>query len=64
MGGEETIKKQIPRRLEDAINNDAFTASKEIPRRTQALIDRIESGKEPLKGPFYSKEELWKSLEI
>ena len=31
---------------------------------TLALLERIESGKEELFGPFPSKEELWKSLEI
>ena len=31
---------------------------------TLALLERIESGKEELLGPFSSKEELWNSLEI
>ncbi|MDR0221853.1 MAG: type II toxin-antitoxin system RelB/DinJ family antitoxin [Lachnospiraceae bacterium] len=31
---------------------------------TIAFINRIESGAEELVGPFSSKEELWKSLEI
>jgi hypothetical protein len=32
--------------------------------KTGALIERIENGTEPLAGPFSSKEELWRSLEI
>ena len=31
---------------------------------TLALIERIENGEEELVGPFSSKEELWRSLEI
>ena len=31
---------------------------------TLALIERIESGKEELVGPFSTKEELWRALEI
>jgi len=31
---------------------------------TLAFIERVESGKEELVGPFSSKEELWKSLDI
>ena len=31
---------------------------------TRALIERIENGEEELVGPFSSKEELWRSLEI
>jgi addiction module RelB/DinJ family antitoxin len=31
---------------------------------TLAFIDRVERGEEEVVGPFSSKEELWKSLEI
>ena len=31
---------------------------------TLAFLERVESGKEELIGPFSSKEELWKSLDI
>ena len=31
---------------------------------TLAVIERIEKGEEELVGPFSSKEELWRSLEI
>ena len=31
---------------------------------TLTLIERIENGSEKLIGPFSSKEELWRSLEI
>jgi len=36
-----------------------------IPKpETLAFMERVESGKEELIGPFSSKEELWKSLDI
>ena len=36
-----------------------------IPKpETLAFIERVESGKEEQIGPFSSKEELWKSLDI
>ena len=31
---------------------------------TLAFLERVDSGKEELLGPFSSKEELWKSLDI
>jgi DNA-damage-inducible protein J len=36
-----------------------------VPRQeTLSFIERIENGEEKLVGPFSSKEELWKSLDI
>ncbi|MCL2513500.1 MAG: type II toxin-antitoxin system RelB/DinJ family antitoxin [Oscillospiraceae bacterium] len=42
-----------------------IVAYSSMPRpETLAFIERVESGEEKLAGPFSSKEELWRSLEI
>jgi len=51
-------------RIQRCLPFDVVAYSHTPQPETLAFIDRVESGKEELVGPFSSKEELWKSLDI
>ena len=51
-------------RLQRCLPFDVVAYSHTPKPETLKFIERVESGEEELSGPFSSKEELWKSLEI
>ena len=51
-------------RIQKCLPFDVVAYSHIPNNKTLALMERIESGEEELAGPFSSKEELWKSLDI
>jgi addiction module RelB/DinJ family antitoxin len=50
--------------IQRALPFDIVSYSHTPKPETLELIDRIERGQEEIIGPFSSKEELWRSLEI
>ena len=51
-------------RIQRSLPFDVVAYSHNPKPETLAFIERIEKGEEQLVGPFSSKEELWRSLEI
>ena len=51
-------------RIQHALPFEVVAFSHKPKPETLAFIDQIENGSEQLVGPFYSKEDLWKSLGI
>jgi len=52
-------------RIQRCLPFEVVAYSQRMPKpETESFIERLESGKEELVGPFSSKEELWKSLGI
>ena len=51
-------------RIQRSLPFDVVAYSNAPRSETLAFIERVESGEEELVGPFSSKEDLWKSLEI
>ncbi|MDR0512155.1 MAG: type II toxin-antitoxin system RelB/DinJ family antitoxin [Treponema sp.] len=51
-------------RIQRCLPFDVVAYSHTPKPETLKFIERVESGEEELSGPFSSKEELWKSLEI
>ena len=51
-------------RIQHCLPFDVVAFNSTAKPKTLALIDRIESGEEKLYGPFDTKEDLWRSLEI
>ena len=51
-------------KIQHCLPFDVVAYSHKPKSETLALIERIESGEEQLTGPFSSREELWKSLDI
>lgn len=52
-------------RIQRSLPFSVIAYSDNLPKKeTLAFIERIENGEEELIGPFSTKEDLWKSLEI
>ena len=51
-------------RIQRSLPFDVVAYSNNPKAETLAYIERIENGEEELVGPFNSKEELWRSLDI
>ena len=51
-------------RIQRSLPFDVVAYSHTPKPETLAFVEQVESGKEKLAGPFTSREELWKSLDI